>query len=290
MNHGEHEASAPTDSDPSQEAAQEILLRHQPCTRCSYNLYGLPIAGTCPECGHPVALSLRGDLLQHASPEYLHTLRSGLSIVLYTILAMVLLSILGVFAVVALTANFANLSLPFNASNVQFLLGMITLAMYGILFFGYLKLTEPDPGIVGVEKPGNARSLLRVIVLSQAAVKAIEVGLGFFVPAANNSGLAIAVVSGVIGLLGFILWAVHLYVMMRYVRWLGGRIPDHRMLKRTKTYMWLLPLLSTVGMMIAIGPLIALILYWNILDRLKKHIVAIQTTKLPAPLKGVNQS
>ena len=29
------------------------------CARCKYNLRGLPLIGTCPECGHPVRKSLR---------------------------------------------------------------------------------------------------------------------------------------------------------------------------------------------------------------------------------------
>lgn len=292
MHPGEPDAHDPADTPPATAPAPDIVLRHQPCTRCSYNLYGLPIDGSCPECGNAVSLSLRGDFLQHASPEYLSTLRSGLTTVLYTILAMVAMSILGVLFL-AIFAALGGLNAQwFSSRNIESLSGLVSLALYGILFAGYLKLTAVDPGYQGIEKPSNSRRTLRAIVLAQAFIKACEVGLTFFVSAniqTGNAGLSFGIFSGVIGLAGYILWAAHLYVMMRYVRWLGGRVPDQHILRRTRTYMWLLPVLSTVGVMIAIGPLVALILYWNILDRFRKHLVAIQSTGLPAALKGVSQ-
>ena len=33
------------------------------CRKCGYHLRGLPTNGMCPECGTPVAISLRGPLL-----------------------------------------------------------------------------------------------------------------------------------------------------------------------------------------------------------------------------------
>jgi hypothetical protein len=71
---------------------------------------------------------------------------------------------------------------------------------------------------------------------------------------------------------------------MRYTRWVAGRVPDAHMVGRTKTYMWLLPLLYTVGILIIVGPLIALVMYWNLLDRLRKHLTSIASTGQPAKL------
>ena len=40
--------------------------------------------------------------------------------------------------------------------------------------------------------------------------------------------------------------------------------------------MWLGPLLQTVGLLlIGLGPLIALVMYWNMLDVMRKHIKRI---------------
>ncbi len=37
------------------------------CKKCAYNLRGLREDGRCPECGTPVGLSTRGDLLRFAT-------------------------------------------------------------------------------------------------------------------------------------------------------------------------------------------------------------------------------
>jgi len=44
-------------------------------------------------------------------------------------------------------------------------------------------------------------------------------------------------------------------------------------------------LLFTIGaFFLLLGPLIALILYWNLLDRMRKHLIAIEKTGEPAQL------
>lgn len=68
--------------------------------------------------------------------------------------------------------------------------------------------------------------------------------------------------------------------------WLATRVPDYFIVKRTKTYMWLLPVLYIPGAaLIGLGPLIALVLYWNLLDRLRKHVKSIIKHGGPARLK-----
>jgi ACR3 family arsenite efflux pump ArsB len=70
--------------------------------------------------------------------------------------------------------------------------------------------------------------------------------------------------------------------------WLARRVPDQWIVKRATTYRWLLPVLTTVGvLLIGLGPLIALVLYWNLLDRMRKHLKAIVATGAPADLPSV---
>jgi hypothetical protein len=56
------------------------------------------------------------------------------------------------------------------------------------------------------------------------------------------------------------------FASMIYLRWLAPRLPDDRVFKRAKMLMWLGPLLMTVGAFILIGPLVALVLYYNLLN------------------------
>lgn len=92
-------------------------------------------------------------------------------------------------------------------------------------------------------------------------------------------------VSRALGIVSVIAWAVLFFAVMRYTRWVAGRVPDQWIVRRTKTYMWLLPVLNTLGiLLIGLGPIIALVLYWNLLDRLRKHTKSIVASGAPAAL------
>lgn len=48
--------------------------QHLRCRNCGYDVFGQSVAGKCPECGAPVALSLHGDMLYNADPRWLKRL------------------------------------------------------------------------------------------------------------------------------------------------------------------------------------------------------------------------
>jgi hypothetical protein len=53
-------------------------------------------------------------------------------------------------------------------------------------------------------------------------------------------------------------------------------------------YRWLLPLIAVVGAVaLFLGPLVALIMYWNLLDRMRKHLKSIVANGQPASLRGM---
>jgi hypothetical protein len=257
----------------------------RPCVRCSYNLRGLPVQGVCPECGTPVEQSLKGILLRFAAPEYLAAVESGLALVLYGILLQIILMVAEVIAGFAAAASRTSPALVQTAAN---LIGLVPVAM---ILVGYWRFTQPDPGFQGIEPPASARSVARVTVIVQAIANVISVVIALGVASAPGGGPAATVMTGVAGLLGFVAlaaWAVQFFAIMRYTRWMAGRVPDRFIVDRTRTYVWLLPLLSTVGViLIGLGPLAALILYWNLLNRLHKHAKSIRATSEPASLPGL---
>jgi len=261
----------------------------RPCVRCSYNLKGLPTTGSCPECGTPIQDSLRGILLHFASPEYLKSMRTGLSLVLNGILLMIVVMVASIF--MGLVA-----SMYATGSGVRLLISLASMAPSIMILVGYWLFTEPDPGFAGLERPDSARKVIRATVAVQAvfqAFHAVFVMLG--VNASFNLRLgARAVVTPVdllailLGLASLIAWAVQFFAVMLYTRWLAARIPDRYVLGRSKTYMWVLPLLQTVGVvLVGLGPLIALVMYWNLLDRVRKHLKSIATDGKPLRLEGV---
>jgi hypothetical protein len=247
------------------------------CMKCGYLLVGLPSNGRCPECATEVALSLREPGLANASPEYLASLRKGLSLVLNGILLMV-----------ASTAGFVLASILVSTA-----LGIVDLVHTGIglgvsamLYVGYWHLTAPDPAQVANERASTARNVVRVAVLVMAALGVVQLMLQVVSP---TMGVVVSplglLLMGALGLVGVVAWAVQYFAMMRYVRWLAGRVPDAFIVARTKRYMWLLPVLTTVGvLLLGIGPLIALVLYWNLLNRLRKHVKSILEKGTPAAL------
>ena len=62
---------------------------------------------------------------------------------------------------------------------------------------------------------------------------------------------------------------------MLYLRWLAPRLPDDEVDAWARRLMWLGPLLVTVGALIVVGPLIAMVLYWNLLDRVRRNLKQI---------------
>lgn len=259
----------PTESPQSAYAppVEPLLDASAQCVQCSYNLQGLRSSGNCPECGTPIQHSLRGHLLRFASPDYIQQLRQGLSLflngVLLYIVCFVVLMFMGIIAPGPSSSFF---SLVFLGINIMMLIG-------------YWKYSNPDPGYLGREDPNAARRVLRISLIVMIATTAVSglLGLVSAVPGPNvATGLGLLLIC--VALVNAIASLAVFFTSLQYTRWLATRIPDPLIEKRSRRYMWLLPVISIVGAPIFfIGPLIALVLYWNLLDRVRKYIKQIAT-------------
>ncbi len=56
-----------------------------PCLNCGYNLRTLSVEGLCPECAHPVRLSLSGLFLRFASPRWERQLARGVLLLIIAV-------------------------------------------------------------------------------------------------------------------------------------------------------------------------------------------------------------
>src|SRR5258708_15193103 len=82
----------------------ESIGSDRPCLACGYNLRGLAPGGVCPECGVPIARSLRGNLLRYSSAAYLAMLHHGTFLVQASIIIQVLMTIASLVGVGIITA------------------------------------------------------------------------------------------------------------------------------------------------------------------------------------------
>lgn len=266
------------DGDPDVMGPGDRVGEARYCIKCAYALVGLPVDGDCPECATPVELSLREQTLANAAPEYLQSLASGLSLVLNGILLMIMV------AIGAMVLGFASGGSPSVVLALQF----VSLGVSAMILLGYWKFTQPDPGQVALEANNSARSVIRVTVVAQVFVALADLIIDLASSSATGTASTfVLILSAAVLLSTLALWAVQFFAVMRYTRWIATRVPDAFIMKRTKRYMWLLPLLYGPLFVTVVGPLIALVLYWNLLDRLRKHVKSIRASGTPAPLKGL---
>lgn len=247
----------------------------RPCRGCSYSLRGLPRDGRCPECGAPVGDSLRGFFLAYADPDYLETVRSGLS--------WVLAGIIVTFIVMMATILLRVLLGAFGLAPATRLVGDgLRLLPTIMLIIGFWRLTRPDPGYVGLEPPTSARRVVRATVAVNAAAALAAILLRLLSGGSGGGWAGFVYLGWSVVAIGFAAWVGQFFAVLAYVRWLARRIPDEVIDRRCQTYAWLLPLVFVFGLLVLVGPLVAVTLYWLLLNRVQKQVRAIQSTGLPS--------
>lgn len=253
------------------------------CVTCGYNLRGARRSANCPECGTPVEMSLRGHFLQFAGRDWLANLRKGLSLVLNGILIYILVVILG--------AVMGAVGAATGTSGLQVVAVAMGLGVSIMIALGYWKMTEPDPSVRSTDNAQSSRQVIRVVVVCQAGLALLQFVLQavLAIPAVSSPGATymelVTIIVGLLSIVGALAWVVQFICVMNYTMWLGSRVPDAWIKKRAKMYRWLLPVIAIFGAIVILGPLIALIMYWNLLDRLRKHCKSIEKTGEPAKLK-----
>ena len=259
---------------------QGIVDALRSCIKCGYNIKGLFAEGHCPECGTPVAQSLRGDLLQHAAGDYVKTILTGHSWVLNSILVSIILQIAGAF--VGFSVGAAGGTAASREFTALAAFAALAVSVWGLL--GYLKLTTPDPQFDGSSQPERARVIVRAVAYAQMGIRGMLAAFSAF----STPSAAMVLVLGGLNALAIVAFAIQFVAMMNYTRWLARRVPDAWIVRRAGMYRWLLPLVAVPGaILLMIGPLIALIMYWNLLDRMRKHLKSIVATGTPAALRGM---
>ena len=282
---------------------ESILLG---CSGCGYDLRGLRSEGACPECGVPVQRTIDQNLRLSAEIGYVRRLRSGLSWVLNGILLWLVVAIVAAVASGVTQAGLMptgpNPAVAFPPSYIWVQAGgtVASLLATFVILWGFWLFTTPDPRNAAGRLDPASRKVLRVATVVHAVVAVINSIAGVVAvvgmvqmlnqmsqqggsgtaphPSTTVFGGAFFVASIVGGLAGVGIYAAigtAFFSSMLYVRRLAVRIPDMKIHRLAKSRMIACPIWGTVGILILVGPLIALVLYWNLLNMLSKQLKAI---------------
>ncbi len=261
------------------ESAPAMVVSDLGCVSCGYNLLGLRTHVVCPECGIPVSRSMLGDLLEFASIEYVSKLYRGAQTVVGGILLYVIVMIVSL-ALAVLTVS-AGMSAAMMSA-IQLGTQIMALGATVAIAVGWWWLSEPNPAAIDPSSGSTSRQFVRVAagitvlfaVLQSAVGMVLQSGMNPATPGGTQVGLMGFAV--LISLAGLVVFAVSYFSQMAYLKWLAPRFPNEWVFKRAKLMLWLGPVLYVVGAFcIGLGPLVALILYYNLVTRVRADLKGI---------------
>ncbi len=143
------------------------------------------------------------------------------------------------------------------------LLGLVGAVMF---FAGIIRFAPIEP------KPRDGGRVLRGLAFALIALTV----LNFLLTSAGVllGSLILVGLSTLPSLANVVIYIVLVVLLMIRVREWGETIGDARLAKRAHLNRILVPVLMTVGILIIVGPLIALVLFYNTFDALRKTLAA----------------
>jgi hypothetical protein len=202
--------------------------------QCGYNLRGLREDGRCPECGHPITDSTRGDVLRYADRGWLGKLRFGTTLKLVNVLIVLVL----IVAVVILRIMGAPPALHAIAVAVGGAFG---------LWAAFL-ITAQEPRLEGREDPVSLRRLVRACAIFAFAGNVLQHA------AALSDKPSLQSILGIVGVVLAITGIVQTFGELVYYRRFARRIPAPTLVRWTTIIQWGLPiclLLMSAGATVA---------------------------------------
>ncbi len=251
------------------------------CISCEYPLRDLRHSDLCPECGTPVADSLRGDLLFYRNVKYANRLLRGVSFVLNGILLLIVLMVVTPIGMGVLLFSAGGGS----SALLLFVLPLAIAVVTGLIMVGWWFLTIKDPGAASYSDPVTRR-WVRGTVIAFLLLAAAAIALAVYGTATITFGLVDMI--GIALSMSFpVLVIVHCVVSMRYVSVLAVRLPNLKIRNRARSRAIACPLLFASSFVAGFVPvpfaswlgvlvfLAALILYWNLLNMVRKALKTI---------------
>ncbi len=246
------------------ERTGRVIDRDVACASCGYNLRGLAPDGRCPECGAPIANSLRGNTLSSCDPRWLGRLRLGADLIRVGMIVSV-----GLVLAVVITSGMPPL-------RAWILLAFHVIAT-GLMIAGTWLLTQPEIREEAKSSGAKARRRCRTVVL----LILLEDGYLITAVLINPVGVLTALIIRTLTALGW------LGLVTAYIRGLSGRTDSQRLrdtcsnngvaVKLAGAAMGLLALTMLVGFLLAtfvdVRP--------DVLEELIRPVLMIEAIVLP---------
>ena len=261
------------------------------CVGCGYDLTGLSRDGVCPECGLDVISSQHGALFLYCDKAYLAKLHAGITLIVAGIAQLV-------FAVPFMIVAAIAVSITQGSGAVVILSMLVYFASLLMIVIGWFVFSARDPSGIFDQRGSAARHTLRIalgVMVAGSLFSTVLQAVGAGGPGAQP----LLVVVAIANLAAYI---VFYYASLVYVRWAATRIPDAKAVAKAKQLMWLGPVLLIGSFFLlmcggfatlALGALgilggvfsalaaiiIALIMYWNLLDRIRRQLKTIRIAR-----------
>ena len=241
------------------------------CSWCGYDLSDTPPDYACPECGVPALTSAGSGSLSFATSTELDAIYLGFKSLTITIVT-------GIGLVVAMV-----LGLLINSRVELVIEAAFYLTVYGLFFAGmfcWWKMTTPlqalPTAIDGSSQRKRVRTMHKVLV-----VTIIVLSVMYLIPQGYYqfvSGTVVDIVDALVFIFFSILILVVYFYQMQYLIWFSSHARNVKIKKQAARMIWVGPLV--VIFVLFIGPLIALLLYLDLILSIQKNVKLIRATRI----------
>lgn len=250
------------------------------CIRCEYDLSGTDTDSKCPECGVPVRCSIGRSALGTVPTELLRSVHSGFRLVTTLILISIITGIGSYIVLAMVIGRNPDLFYPFSVVSAIINNGLT----FGIVV-GWFKLTKPLTGLPEILDAPDKRSFVRVTLWIYTACLSITT-IWQLIPQDPNAAEDLSILAIVMGIFFLATYVVMLVVFISnvlYLGWFARLVRNRKMTKRSKHFAWSGPVIAILGMpLLFLGPLITLILYWNMVEYIRRDLKKIINARATA--------
>lgn len=246
------------------------------CFWCDYDLSNTAPDSKCPECGVPVFASIGQGVLATVPYEKLKTIHDGMKFVTVLILVYIVtvVATMVVLGAATVSATLSNTSMHIMVVIAAIVNNTILLA----IVYGWHMFSAPLTEIPRQLDANDRRTFLRTMnwIFAVTTVATLLLALIPTNYSSTAAPTAVDIISGLLSLASVVIMLIYFIAQVRYVEWIAKLVRNRKMERRAKHLVWSGPLISILGFIILfIGPLIALILYWNMIEYTRRDLKKI---------------